>query len=706
MNNTSKTTTRRCRLLGLLLLANIHCSLSAQSAVPASSAVRDDDSDDDIVTLSAFIVTSTQGKGYIANDAVTGLKSRQLLIDIPQSVQVVARDIIDDLGQYASVIDIVKYVSSGSVPFARTGDFQTQRGFRSGSVLLDGQVDIAVTSDTVSFDSIEVVKGPAAVLYGNRTSLAGIIVKNSKKPLSVARNSARLIVGEGGMLRGELDFTGPAGKLGDTLVSYRVVGAHQDFDGFERVEHDDKRVYAASLKFDFTRNTSLLLQADHYENDNRGIFNGFENQAGTAVYTGPGFDQGYKAKWSNQGIERGWYKATVFHKFSEKWDMVATVTRNSFDRKDRETRNQSAPNWTAGTIQQYFFGWNLQQDLFAAQIDVTGEYEIAGLKNQSTFGGSADRDRVLQNFWFLRTMPPTSITNPGTYALPMPVYDSSNAEPTSRGTANFSFGYYMHTLHLLPERLTLIAGMSGSYVSSDSTNLRTNVVTTTRASGEPYRFGIVYKPVRDVAIYVNNSTTFQGSGSRDREGTLLPPIEGEVREIGVKTSLFGGRLSSTITYFALNVTGVLVPDSVTGLNRPSGRQDNKGLEIDIAVRPMENWTIMASYYDGDIRGIDGSRLPNSINESRSLLTRYDFADGPLKGAMVGGSMFHQGDRAGAAWPAYTISNLFAGYTRGSWSVMVNVDNVTDEVYSGSGWGNIFMEVGPPRNAKVTFAYRF
>ena len=699
--NTIQTTSRSC-LSGFLLFAITCSSLTAQSLAPAAKPT----ADDEIVTLPAFNVTNTQGKGYVANDAVTGLKSRQLLIDIPQSVQVVPRDIIEDLGQYGSLIDTVKYVSSGSVPFSRTGEFQIQRGFRSGSVLLDGQIDLAVTSDTVSYDSIEVVKGPAAVLYGNRTSLAGIIVKNSKTPLPVSRHSTRLIVGEGGMLRGELALTGPAGKIGATAVSYRVVGAYQDFDGYERVDHDNKRVYAASLKFDFSRNTSLLLQADYYENDNRGIFNGFENQAKTGVYTGPGFDQGYKAKWSNQGVERGWYKATLTHQFSDKWDMVATVTRNAFDRKDRETRNQSAPNWTAGTIQQYYFGWNYQEDLLAAQIDVTGEYEIAGLKNQSTFGGSADRSRTLQNFWFLRTMPPTSITNPDTYALPMPVYDSSNAEPTSRGTSNYGFGYYMHTLHIVPDRFTLIAGMSGSYVSSDSTNLRTNVTTTTRANGEPRRLGAVYKPTKDISIYVNNSTTFQGSGSRDAAGNLLPPIEGEVREIGVKTSLFGGRLSSTITYFDLNVTGVLVPDSVTGLSRPTGRQDNKGFEVDIAARPTENWTVMASYYDGDIRGVDGSRLANSINESYSLLTRYDFASGPLKGAILGGSLFHQGDRAGAAWPDYTIGNLFAGYARDSWSVMVNVDNVTDEVYSGSGWGNVFMEVGASRNAKVSFSYRF
>lgn len=702
----------RRMLSGVLLALTAHNSLPAQekpasaaSAQPAEAAA----SKDDVVTLSAFNVSTTQGKGYVANDASSGLKSKQLLIDIPQSIQIVPRDVIEDLGQFNSTIDTIKYVSSGVIPYGY-GEVVFQRGFRSGNPLIDGQLDAIVVADSASYDSYEVLKGPAAVLYGQRADLAGIIIKHTKKPLSVARSSVRAMVGEGGFYRGEVDLTGPIGKLGSVPVSYRVVVASQKFDGFQPVDFDDRTVFSAGLKFDFNADTSLLVQADYFDTDNKGITNNFQNASLTDVYDGPGYAKGYKSKWSNVNFNRWWTKATLTHRFSENWEAVTALTGNFYDRKDREVRNAANPDYTAGTIKQYFFGFNYKESLAAYQTDVTGRYEIAGFKNQSSFGFSFDRTRSLSRQWLPGNIVPnfdTSITNPGTFDIAMPDYNFSNSSAPTRNQRINAYGYYMHTLELIEDKLSLVGGISGAYLNTSDRNLTTNVVQDMVQNGKPHRLGAVFKPLPGVALFVNNSTAFRGQGARDFAGNLFPAVEGEVTEGGFKTSLKDGRISTTVSYFKLEVSNLPVADPThPGFSIPAGTQHNKGFEADIAVRPLENWSIIGSLYSGNILGVDGKRMASSINRSHSLLTKYDFTADGLKGLSIGASLFHSGDRAGAPWHAYTVYGAFIGYARDSWQVMVNLDNLTDEFYSPSGWGSQYMDVGAPRNAKVTFTYRF
>jgi iron complex outermembrane recepter protein len=685
--------------------ASVAALAFAASVAPATAQqVRETDSE--VVALSAFTVSDTQGRGYVANDAVSGLKSRQMLIDIPQSIQVIPRDVIEDLGQFSSTIDTIKYASSGVIPFAY-GEVVFQRGFRSGNPLIDGQLDAIVVADPVSYDSFEILKGPAAVLYGQRADLAGIIIKHTKKPLPVARHSLRAVVGEGGLYRGELDLTGPIGQLGNVPVSYRLIAAVQEFDGFQRVDFDNRRVVAGGLRFDLTGDTSLLVQADYFESENKGISNNFANAAGTRAYRGPGYRQGYKAAWSKVPYERLWLKTTLNHRFSDNWEMVSSLTGNWYERGDREIRNRAAPNFATGTLTQYFFGFDYEEDITALQTDVTGTYRLGGMRNQSSFGFSADRGRSYSTFWFVYTAPDTSIANPTTYGVPRPVFDATNRNNPNRGQRINTYGYYMHTLDVIEDRLSLVAGLSAAYMNTTGRDLVTGTTTEQRQDGTPRRLGIVYKPFDGVSLFVNNSTAFRGQGATYRDGRPFPAVEGEVTEAGVKTSLMGGRISTTLAVFELEVSNLPIPDFANpGFSLPAGVQRNRGVELDIAVRPLPNWSVVGSFYRGNIKGVDGRRMPNSVNESYSLLTRYDFTDGTLRGANVGASLFHSGDRSGGPWPSYTVHNLFAGYTWDRWSLMVNVDNVADRFYSGGGWGAFYVDIAPPRTFKGTLTYRF
>ena len=131
-----------------------------------------------VLELSKFEVTTTQDKGYVANNAATGFKTNQALIKIPQSVTVVTRDLIEDIGA-TRTSDVLLY--AGASQFYR-GESIRLRGARTLNAYMDDAIENVPYSDNVNIDSYEVMRGPAGVLYAN-AGLAGIVLKSTKKPL-------------------------------------------------------------------------------------------------------------------------------------------------------------------------------------------------------------------------------------------------------------------------------------------------------------------------------------------------------------------------------------------------------------------------------------------------------------------------------------------------------------------------------------------
>ncbi len=85
-------------------------------SLAAQTETEEEEDEEEILELSVFEVEATQGQGYLSRDAVSGLKMNKDLLDIPQSVQIVTRDVIEDLGTYGNTHQTIKYVVSGVQP--------------------------------------------------------------------------------------------------------------------------------------------------------------------------------------------------------------------------------------------------------------------------------------------------------------------------------------------------------------------------------------------------------------------------------------------------------------------------------------------------------------------------------------------------------------------------------------------------------------
>lgn len=112
---------------------------------------------DEVLHLSKFEVQTAQDKGYIANNSATGFKTHQELIKIPQSVTVITRDLIDDIGA-TKTSDVLQY--AGASRFYR-GESIRLRGARTLNAYMDDAIENVPYSDDVTSDSYEVIRGPA-----------------------------------------------------------------------------------------------------------------------------------------------------------------------------------------------------------------------------------------------------------------------------------------------------------------------------------------------------------------------------------------------------------------------------------------------------------------------------------------------------------------------------------------------------------------
>lgn len=716
--------------LACALVAGAPLGSLAQTAAPAPGSPAA--ANTEAVRLSRFEVTTTQDKGYIANNTATGLKTNESLMKIPQSVTVVTRDLIDDIGA-TRTSDVLQF--AGASQFYR-GESIRLRGARTLNPYMDDAIDNVPYSDNVNIDSYEIIRGPAGVLYAN-ASVGGVILKATKKPLPFARHQLNVSLRDWGQYRAEVDSTGPVGMLGDAKVSYRFVGAFQDGDAYFRNFEDQRRALHPTVQFDLN-NTTLRLAFD-YIDVTTGASQNFLLPNGE-IYTGAGRDEQYQARGVMEGLEQQRGRIALLHRFSPNWEAKFGLTHIDFERKgsvllpnDLNLATQTL-GLRARRNYQRFDNWILNQDFL-------GNYELFGRDHQSALGFTLTDEITRGAFTNSTTfgVQRVAIANPQMDNLVVPSYESYAPVSTTGTWSNNrrSTYYYQHQLELIPDRLTLVAGATYAALKTDDVPAveQRNAAGGTRiVSYEEWlhRYGVVVNFTKEIALYGLQSTTFapqSNSNTRDAAGNLLDAQNGEGREIGIKTALFEGKLSATLAFFDMELTNVAVaagaPSPITGQSYfiPVGVQKQKGWDATLAYAPVPEWQILVSLYDGDVTDQTGAVVNNTYKSLTSFFTRYEFLDGTLKGLSLGGGgsltegnifttlgnyVFPTGVASGPiTFKELWNVNAFLAYRYNShWTFRLNVENVLDEDLALGAQTTLLVDLAPPRTFQFSASYKF
>lgn len=646
---------------------------------------------------------------YRVPDATAGTRTDTPLRDIPQSIQVIPQQVLEDR-KVNTVSDALENVSGVTNRGSYQGykDNVNIRGFVlntfHGNFFKDGiRLFIYGFPETANLERIEVLKGPASVLYG-QAAPGGIVNLVPKLPLNSPFYFLEATAGSYDNYEGALDFSGPVNDSKSVL--YRLNSVYRNTGSFRDFVEGERFFIGPTLSWAIGPNTSLRIDGEYLDESrttDTGIVALGDRPANIPRnrYLGEPFGN----------FERTEYNIAYLldHKFSSNWSIRNAFRTQIIDSEQIQVLPGSLDEST-GELTRSRSSFSEDYDIYSVVTDVIGKFQTGSIAHQLLLGFEYARTVEVADVQFDDPYPSINIFNP--------IYtrQSFSREPKFfRDDTTDTYGFYIQDqISLLPNLKLLVGGRFSSYVQNRSERFLGQPAREFEQSDSKFspRVGIVYQPSNAVSLYASYANSFEPSygTSRNADNSTFEPQTGTQYEIGIKTDFLDGRLSATLAGFILKKQNLITDDP----NEPdpffviqTGEQTSKGIELDIVGEILPGWKIIASatYLDARISEDEtfpvGNRLDNTAETSASLWTTYDIQRGNLKGLGFGLGLYYVGDRFGDLANSYILPSYFRTdaalfYRRNNWRAALNFKNIFGvEYFEGSDSSRNQIQPGAP-----------
>jgi iron complex outermembrane receptor protein len=658
--------------------------------------------------LEVVILTSNRG---LNKQALTVGKLPVNPMDLPQSMTVLGQTVIRDQ-QTQRLSDIIKNVNGVYLAgtrastqenfYARGYNFSSNNMFKNGS-----RVNSGTLPEVSSLEKVEILKGSAAILYGN-VAPGGIINMVTKQPKFKKGAEISLRTGSYGLIKPSIDVYGPISHK----VAFRVNGTYEKADSYRDGVQSERFYINPSLLFKFSKRTELLVQGDYLDTEFTPDF-GIGSLADTAIPNVPR-SQFVGTNWQYNKAKQATATATLKHKLRSNWSINATAAYQLFDRDYYSVERIQAKangNWARplGKILT-------QEDYYIGNIDLVGKLKTGSLEHTLLAGIEADRYNTSSyNFNVTgKTYDTLNILDLNRFAtrtdIPVATKTLQLKTPVNR------LGAYIQDLISISDKVKLLAGIRWSIQENqaiDSIFLSKDSTAKSKASSVSAfspRIGLVYKPFKNTSAFASYSQSFVPNNNP--AGNPLKPSIIDQYELGLKNEFFDGRLSANLTFYKIinnNLASIaqFKPDGSPNTNpnykELTGQTTSNGIEVDLKTEPIKGLNVLAGYSYNDMRYsktiegkgnyVEGERLVNTPAHTANTSLFYTFQKGSLKGLKIGTAGFYVGERFGGwnntqqqaqafsrliAVDGFTTVDLSAGYTFKKVSLMAKVSNLFNE----------------------------
>ncbi|CAI8879865.1 iron complex outermembrane recepter protein [Pseudomonas sp. IT-347P] len=685
------------------------------------------------LNLGATTITSTRDESmsYQPPETSSVMRSSASLQETPQTVNVIPAQVIRDQAprNLDDALANVSGITQGNT-LGSTQDSVMTRGFgdnRNGSIMRDGMPIVQGRGMNATVDRVEVLKGPASLLYGIQDP-GGVVNMVSKKPELTQYNALTLrgsTYGDGkNGSGGTLDSTGP---LGDSGLAYRMVLDHEDEDYWRNFGTHRETLIAPSLAW-FGESTKLLFAYEHRE-----FLTPFDRGTLIDPRTNHPLDISRKQRldepFNNMEGRSDLYHFEADHELNNDWKAHFGYSWN------RETYDASQVRVTAidtkkGTLTRSMDGTQnaISTDRFTT-ASLEGKVNVLGMQHDLVFGVD-DEYRKIYREDLIRQK---SLT---TFSYLNPVYGREVAgttvsAPDSAQTDELrSDSVFMQdSIHLNDQWILVAGGRFQEYDQYAGKGVPFKANTDSNGQKWVPRAGLVYRYTDALSFYGSytesfkpNSTIAPLSGSSTVLDGSIAPEEAKSWELGARLDMLG-RVTGNIALFDIKKRNVLVANSEgpTTIYSAAGEVRSRGLEMDLTGQLTDHWSMIGSYAYTDAEVTEdpeykGKRLQNVAKNSGSLSAVYDFgsviAGDQLR---VGAGARYVGERAGNAvndfdLPSYTVADAFATYdTRVEGQKVkfqLNVKNLFDRTYYTSAASRFFVSMGDSRQVSLSSTLEF
>ena len=665
--------------------------------------------------------------GFVPYASNAGSKTNALLIEVPQSVSIVGQQELEARG-VITVDEALRYtpgVQPDEYGVEPRFDWLKIRGFdaQTFGVFRDGMRfnSLAGKLDPFELDSVEILRGPSSVLYGE-VPPGGLINQVTKRPQPERSTSIEGQFGQYDRRQGSIDTTGSFDRA--EIFRYRLLGLLRDSNTQTNFTPDNRRLIAPALSFHPSDRTNVTVLADYQHDGTK--WDQFLPANGTLLNTNP------------NGI-------------------IPVSTFLGEPNYDKVSRNQASVGYTGDHL--FEDGWNLHsnyryqyinfqgQTIFGAGFDGTSQTEVArelfATPNVNRFN-TVDT-RALRRFTTAKwqhtvlfgydyqhiNQRATSffLFGIGDLNLFHPVYGQT-AIPTGAPFLNDNSLLQQHGLYAqdqikFRDHLIFTLGGRQDFAQNDITNF---IAGQSGYSHLDSRFtgraGVTYLTNSGVAPYFAYSTSFLPNAGvfvfNAATGlSTTPAVPSDARQIegGVKLQPRASNSFVTVSLFQINETDVLVADSNFNEHQ-DGEVRSRGVEVEGIASLSHGLNLHASYTHTATDNLNditvaniGKQLPQTPGNQLSALADYTQRAGRFAG--LGGNFgvrFTGANAADAAnsffIPNYALLDAGLRFTYRHTLFGVNATNLTDKRYVATCTGLTACFYGYARNVLGTAKYSF
>ncbi|WP_026604106.1 TonB-dependent receptor [Methylomonas sp. 11b] len=725
-STTKKNTPAKWRLGALLPLG---AALSGAAFAADSTADVAANNDQEVVLEDVKVKANREKQAirFKAETSTTGSKTEMALRDIPQSVSVVKKELIESQNAF-NLRDALRNVSGLTIAAGeggRTGDSITLRGFAASSdQYLDGVKDNGqYNRDTFFIEKAEVLKGASSILFG-RGATGGVINQVAKKPTGKTGINGSFTYGLYDFKRTAIDAET---KYQD--LSARLNVMYQDADSYRDYNYSNRWGIAPSFKWDISADTDLTLNLLHQQEE--GVFDyGVPmyrgRPAGVPINTFYGFTD-------NRMMDTDVNVATVAltHRFNQDFSVKNSIRYGDYERKYLTHLYSGAAAYSgadAGTIaRSQALRLNTQENVYN-QTDFVYKKPLFGFNNTLMFGsefGWEDYDFKSKNSTGVSRV---SIFNPRlTASVTGLAYHFSGTLATDRLTQAQTYaGYVLDQFEINPE-WKLLAGTRYDVFDAQQTDRIGTADFNSSVDQWSPRGGIVWQPSKAQSYYFSYGKSFNPSAeslSLSANNANLPPEQNHNYEIGGKWELFDGKLSATAALFRLEKTNARTTSPLdSNLQILAGEQSTDGFEAGLAGEILPKWDVSLTYayldskiskstttatgsVSGLVKSFEGMTAVNVPEHSGVAWSTYHLTDN----WEVGGGVYYASHRYAdsvneAVLPGYARLDAVVAYHQKHYDVQLNVFNLTDTVYYESGQTNSALP-GMPVSGQLTVSFKY
>lgn len=706
--------------------SSVHASLQDQSSTSDVSVVASETS------LAPVTVTASPDE-YRSSETSTAMRTETPLLQTPQSVQVVPRAVIEDQNAL-TLSEAVRNVAGVQYDFGFNGSMQPLlilRGFSNTSMTalgpmsgissyyLNGSRVSGVPINMANVQSVEVVKGPASVLYG-RAEPGGLVNVVTKPTSGVREFSVEQTVGQYSLSRTAVEAGGSLNE--DRSLRARIAASRYRTESIRDFVEDRLGAFTGTLAWTPSSAHSIVATVDY--SDNR-----YRTDMGVPAINGRPAD----LPWSRQLNDSPYLssaRTTALtlegsHQFNDHWRIKGRwlALRSSTSEMDispyrvdyglGQSTDQTCPG-TGDPLCRYYFGVRPNGRYLVDQfnVDVIGNIDAGAFKHT-----------ILAGIDFYRTSKrgTTYMQQIGSASpyLPMlgnkPGLDLLRAVPQDYDDRSRWTGFYLQDQ---------IAIGSGWFLSAAIRHEATSAIFASpgtapnKRSFTTPRIGAVWQLSPTQSVYAQYQEAVGANNGRDTQsGAALEVERARQWEVGHKVELLNGKLSSTLAVFHLTKRnrGASVPiEQPPFYNTVTvGEARSRGIEWDVSGQLARKLLVIGSYAytDTDVMSDpmhSGKKIANVARHAASLWARYS-VDSHLS---VGAGVFAQGRRYGDVGNTFTLPgygriDAMANYRfamgASSVTLQLNIDNVFNRKYfvGSHQFVQDWIKLAPPRTGKIT-----